>query len=62
LGGSLVRLTCKEAHRLVAEQLDRELPLGERLRVRLHLFACTSCTRFNRQMQFLREAMKRVGE
>ena len=62
MGDSLVRLTCKEAHRLVAEQLDRELPLGDRLRVRLHLIACTSCTRFKRQMQFLREAMKRVGE
>jgi hypothetical protein len=62
LGGSLVRLTCNETHRLVTEQLDRDLPLGERLRVRLHLIACTSCTRFNRQMQFLREAMKRVGE
>ena len=62
MGDSLVRLTCKEAHRLVTEQLDRELPLGERLRVRLHLFACTSCTRFKRQMQFLRAAMKRVGE
>jgi hypothetical protein len=62
LGDSLVRLTCKEAHRLVAEQLDRDLPLGERLRLRLHLLACTSCTRFRHQMQFLREAMKRVGE
>ena len=62
MADSLVRLTCKEAHRLVAEQLDRELPLGDRLRVRLHLFACTSCTRFKHQMQFLREAMKRVAE
>jgi hypothetical protein len=62
VGEPLVILTCKEAHRLVSEQLDRELPLGDRLRVRLHLFACTSCTRFKRQMQFLRDAMKRVGE
>jgi hypothetical protein len=55
-------LTCKEAHRLVSEDLDRDLPLGERLRVRMHLLACTSCSRFRDQMQFLRKAMRSLGE
>jgi hypothetical protein len=46
----------------VSEELDRTLPLGERLRVRMHLLACGSCTHFKQQMQFLRAAMRRLGE
>ncbi len=62
MSGLPFRLTCKEAHRLVSEELDRELPLGERLRVRMHLFACGSCTHFKEQVQLLRTAMRRLGE
>jgi len=62
VSGLPLRLTCKEAHRLVSEELDRTLPLGERLRVRMHLLACGSCTHFKQQMQFLRSAMRRLGE
>ncbi len=62
MSGLPLRLTCKEAHRLVSEELDRTLPLGERLRVRMHLLACGSCTHFKQQMQFLRSAMQRLGE
>jgi hypothetical protein len=57
-----LNLTCKEAHRLVSEDLDRDLPLGERLRVRMHLLACTSCSHFRDQMQFLRKAMRSLGD
>jgi hypothetical protein len=62
VSGLPLRLTCKEAHRLVSEELDRALPLGERLRVRMHLLACGSCTHFKQQMQLLRAAMRRLGE
>jgi hypothetical protein len=62
VSGLPFRLTCKEAHRLVSEELDHALPLGERLRVRLHLLACSSCTHFKEQMQVLRAAMRRLGE
>lgn len=50
--------TCKEVHRLVSEAMDRELSLGERARVRLHLLVCGACTRFNGQMALLRRAMR----
>jgi hypothetical protein len=46
----------------VSEELDRTLPLGERLRVRMHLLACGSCTHFKEQVQLLRAAMRRLGE
>lgn len=53
--------TCKDVHRLVAESLDRELPLTDRLGVRLHLLACNACTNFRKQMLLLRAAMRRLG-
>jgi anti-sigma factor RsiW len=54
--------TCQEAHRMLVAKMDRELPTGERLRLRLHLFACDACTRFSHQMGFLRQAMHRLGQ
>jgi hypothetical protein len=51
--------TCKEVHRLAAEAMDRELGLGERVVMRLHLFICIHCRRFTRNMEFLRTAMRR---
>lgn len=56
----LIRLTCKEAHRIVSEGLDRDLGLFERTRLRLHLGVCDACTNFNGQMQTLRRAMKKL--
>lgn len=50
--------TCREVHRLVSEGLDRELSLVERTRVRVHLWVCVACTRFNGQMDLLRRAMR----
>ena len=51
--------TCKEVHRLVIEGQDRQLSFSERFAVRLHLLMCAACRRFERQMDMLREAMKR---
>lgn len=55
------RLTCREAHRLVSEGLDRDLSLFERMRVRMHLTACDACTNFNGQMLLLRKAMHNLS-
>jgi predicted anti-sigma-YlaC factor YlaD len=52
------KLTCKQMHRLVSEGLDRELSLVERSRMHLHLAVCEACRRFDRQMDFLRRAMR----
>lgn len=52
-------LACKEATRLIS-QLQERRPTGlERVRLQLHLAACDACTRFERQVGFLREAMRR---
>lgn len=54
--------TCKEAHRMLVSKMDRDLSTGERLRLRVHLFACDACMRFSHQMGFLRQAMHKLGQ
>jgi hypothetical protein len=55
-------LSCREVTRLVSERLDRRLGFGERVALRLHFAICRSCTHFNRQMDFLREATRRLAD
>ncbi len=52
-------ITCKEASRLMSEGLDRELGVGDRARLRVHLAICAACTRVRRQFDFLRRAGSR---
>ena len=52
------KLSCKEATQLVSQGLDRKLGFGERVALRLHLAICDGCTRFNRQVAFLRRALR----
>jgi predicted anti-sigma-YlaC factor YlaD len=51
-------LTCKEAHRLTSERMDRELSVTDRARVRMHLAVCSACRNFDGQMQLMRRAMR----
>ena len=51
--------TCKEVHRLVSEGQDRNLSFIERVAVRVHLMMCSACRRFEAQMDFLRQALRR---
>lgn len=55
-------IPCRAAHRLISEGMDRRLDTGERLRLRLHLSMCSTCTRIERQMDFLRQAIRRLGD
>lgn len=57
-----LRLTCKQAHRLIAERMDRDLKLIEDVRVRLHLRRCPCCSEFVEQMNLLRNAMRRIDK
>jgi len=41
--------------------MDRPLSLRERLSFRMHLMACTACSRFDGQMQFMRSALSRFS-
>lgn len=58
----MLMLSCREATRLMSEQLDRELPVGERAKLSVHLAICSGCRNFRRQMDFLRQACTRLGK
>lgn len=55
-----LNITCKEAHRLTSEGLDRELSLVERARMQMHFLACAGCRHFDDQMQLIRRAMRKL--
>ncbi len=52
-------LTCKQASRLISEANERKLGLRERFVLRLHLWMCDNCRRFEGQMRFLRHTMRK---
>ena len=56
----MIRLkrTCKEVAALVVAREDRELPLTERLSLRLHMTICNACPKFAHQFLIMRNAMK----
>jgi hypothetical protein len=54
-------LACKDVTRLVSESMDRSLPFGKRVGVRLHLLICRFCERYRRQLLLLREAAAQIA-
>ncbi|HXD42781.1 MAG TPA: zf-HC2 domain-containing protein [Ramlibacter sp.] len=54
-----LRRTCKEVTVLLVARQDRDLPVIERLALRLHLAACTACPVFERQLLTMRNALQR---
>jgi hypothetical protein len=52
-----MRITCKEASRLISAGLDRELAFGDRAALRLHLALCSACNTLKSQFEFLRRAL-----
>jgi len=55
-------LSCKEATRLVSQGLDRELAFGERIALRVHLAICAGCRNVDRQLAFLRRAIRSLPQ
>ena len=50
-------LSCREVTQLVSESLDRDLPLRQRMSMKMHLLMCKLCSRYNKQLSSLREAI-----
>ena len=55
-------IACRHAHELLSQRMDRPLHTGDRLRLWLHLRICEACAKIERQMDFMRRAMRRLGE
>jgi hypothetical protein len=49
---------CEDATRTLSAAQERDLDLGERVSLQLHLAICPPCRDFGRQLGFLREAMR----
>ena len=57
-----IRITCSRAHRLLSERMDRPIEPGDRWRLWLHLLICDMCSRFERQIDLMRMAIRRLGQ
>jgi hypothetical protein len=55
----ILRRTCKEVTALLVAREDRELPVAERVALRLHLAACKACPVFERQLMTMRAGFNR---
>lgn len=55
-------LTCKDASHLISARLERPLGFRARWSLRLHLWICVNCRRFEQQMTLLRQALRMLGE
>ena len=53
------RLTCKEVSVLLSQAQDRDIGFIERLQLEAHLKLCEGCRNFQRQLDFLRRAIRR---
>ncbi len=51
-------LRCREISKLVSESMDRDLPLGTRMQVWMHLAMCRMCASFARQTRAVRNALR----
>ena len=55
-------LNCKDATRRMSEAEDRELGLGERLELGMHLAMCKGCRNYQQHLQVLRDACRGYRE
>jgi hypothetical protein len=53
-------LSCKDVTRLISESMDRTLPVGTRIAVRIHLLVCRFCARYRRQLHLIRDTVQRI--
>ena len=56
-----INLDCKEVSRLISDGQDQTLPSADRARMRLHFVICETCRNVDEQMQFIRRAMRKLG-
>ncbi len=54
-------LTCKDASHLISERQERPLGFRERWGLRMHLWICANCRRFERQLALMRKALSELG-
>jgi hypothetical protein len=61
MNGGWIRIPCSRAHRLLSARMDTPLAFSQQWRLWLHLRFCDVCTKVERQLNLMREAMQRLG-
>ena len=49
--------SCKQITGMISESMDRKLSLSQRIGIRFHLMMCKLCTRYQKQLLFMREVL-----
>jgi len=57
-----MKLSCKEATRLMSQAQDRDLAAGERAALTLHLGICKACRLALEQLRQVRRALRHLFE
>lgn len=57
----VLMLACRDVTRLISLSMDRSLPMGKRVGVRLHILMCRFCARYERQLLLIRETLRRIA-
>ena len=60
-GSGNMMITCKEAARLMSEDLDHDLRFRHKLELKLHLAMCTVCRAVKKQFHYLRRIAHALG-
>ena len=57
--GLLARITprCHDMTRLISRSQDADLPVGTRVKMRMHYWICAWCVRYRDQVRFVRKAL-----
>jgi hypothetical protein len=55
-------LNCKQATALMSQGMDRKLGIFLRANLRFHLIMCDGCRNFEKQVQFLREGLRKFPQ
>ena len=53
----IFRITCKQAAAMMVAREDRDLSVTDRVTLRLHIWACAACPKFEMQMLTMRRAL-----
>ncbi|MDH5763842.1 MAG: zf-HC2 domain-containing protein [Nitrospinota bacterium] len=57
----MLRVTCEDTTPLISELMDHNLPLGKRLRLRIHLGMCGVCKIYEKQLEVIRALSQKLG-
>ena len=54
--------SCKQVTGMISESMDSKLSLSQRMGIRFHLMMCKLCTRYQKQLHFIRETFRSGGD